>query len=289
MITDVLPHSPSVLLRAVYVVRIAIAGVQEGPWEKASEGMSRRGVKLSVRVQEVFKGKGKGESLVLELEQYRNDGAVYTPVPGAWSEQKLEKGRELVVAASGITLKAALARPDQVLPAQAASGVQLVAAAEEKRLPAVEVAEQAKGIAKDLDFVFMRWLWERHGERALVDPAAADAVFSLLELPALGDSARATLIAEAVGRCAASPLTYLAGTKRLVRALFQLLAVPEAKGTSENVVGTYLPALIHLDSPPPVPAGALLEDAERKSAHKALAAYSGRMDAAPLKAWLDGP
>jgi hypothetical protein len=151
------------------------------------------------------------------------------------------------------------------------------------------VAEQAKAIAKDLDFVFMRWLWERHGERALAGAAAADAVFSLLEVPALGDSARATLIAEAVGRAAAAPLTYFAGTRRLTRALFRVIAMPEAKGASENIVGTYLPSLLHLDSPPPVPAGTVLEDAEREEARKALGAYSGRMDTAPLKAWLDGP
>lgn len=289
MITDVLPQSPSVLLRAACVVRLVITGVQAEPWKKATEGMSRRRVELGVRIEEVFKGKGEGEALVLDLEQNRNDGAVYVPVPGAWSEQTLEKGREIVVAGTGPSLKAALEGPDQVLPAETAAGVRLVAAAEEKRLPPREVARQAKSIAKDLDFVFMRWLWERYGERALVEAAAADAVFSLLEVPALGDSARATLIAEGVGRTAAAPLTYVLGTRRLIRALFRVLAIPEAKGASDNVVGTYLPSLLHLDNPPPVRAGVVLEDAERAEAQKSLGKYSGRADAAPLKAWLEGP
>lgn len=289
MITDVLPQSPSVLLRATCVVRLVITAVHPGPWQVATEGISRRRVEVDARIEEVFKGDGAGQKLVLQLEQHRNDGFVYVPVPGAWSEQVLEKGRELIVAGIGVSLKAALEEPEQVLPAEAVDEVRLVAMAEEKRLQAAAVAQQAKPIAKRLDFVFARWLWERHGERALVDPGAADAVFSLLELPELGDSARAMLVVEAVGRAASAQSTYIAGTRRLTRALFRLLALPEAKGLSENIVRIDLPALLRLRDPPPVPRRFLLDDLERDEARKALRAYSGTADAKPLAAWLDGP
>lgn len=290
MITEVLPQSPSVLLRATDVVRLVMTAIHPSPWEKVSETMSRRRVEVAVRVEEVFKGKAtKGHDLVLHLSQHRSDSIIDSPVPGAWSEQQLEKGREAVVAGAGASLLAALEEPQQVLPKKAAPEVRLVSRAEEERLGAPEVVKEAKANAGALDFVFAIWLWARHGERALVDPATADAVFSLLELPELGESARVTLVVEAVGRAGSAQSTYLAGTRRLTRALFKLLAVPAAKGMADNVVAVDLPALLRLHNPPPVPTSLLLDDAEREAARRRLQAYSGKADARPLAAWLEGP
>jgi len=286
VIIDVLPQSPSVLLRAMHVVRLVLTAVQPGPWEKVAETMSRRNVELSVRVEEVFKGKGP-QKLVIRIVQHRNDAFVYQPVPGAWSEQPIEKGLTVVVAGSGASLEAALVEPLQVLPARSAEEVRLVATAEEKRLPVQEVTQQATAIAAALDYVFAQWLWERFGERALVDPAAAEAVFSLLEVPALEDSARVTLIVDAVGRAGSAQSTYLAGTRRLTRALFRLL--PDAKTIADNLVTVDLPALLRLRSLPPVPRSMVLDDKERDAAKKSLAAYSGKADVQPLEAWLAGP
>ncbi len=287
MITDVLLHSPSVLLRATHVVRIVLTAVQPGPWEKEAEALSRRRVELSVRVEEMFKGKGP-KKLMVPIVQHRNDAFVYQGVPGAWSEQRLDKGVEVVVAGVGTSLEASLAEPEQVLPAKAAEEVRLVAHAEEKRLPVQEVAQAAKAIAPAaLDFVFAQWIWVRYGERALVDPAAADALFSLLELPALDDSARVTLIVDAVGRAGSAQSTYLAGTRRLARALFRLL--PQAKGLADNLVTVDLPALLRLRNAPPLPRSMVLDDAERDAARKLLGAYSGKADVRPLETWLEGP
>lgn len=290
MILEVLPQSPSVLLRATHVVRLVMTAVTASPWAKADPTMSRRDVELAVRVEEVFKGKaGDGEELVLHVRQDRSDSRVYRPVPGAWSEQLLEKEREVVVAGVGASLAAALVEPQQVLPAKAALEVRLVARAEEERLDAVATASEAKAIPAAIDFVFVQWLWARQGERALVDPAAADAVFSLLELPEVGDSARVMLIVEAVGRAGSAQKTYIAGTRRLTRALFALLALPAAKGVADNAVTVDLPALLRLNNPPPVPRSLVLDDKQRDAARKSVEAYPGGADTKPLMAWLDGP
>ena len=147
----------------------------------------------------------------------------------------------------------------------------------------------AVAIAGSLDSTFARWLWERHGERALIDPAAADTVFSLVELPATKESARVTLIVEAVGRAGAAQSTYLAGTQRLTRALFHLLPLPEAKAIADNIVSVDLPALLRLRNPPPVPRGMVLDHRQRDEARKSLSAYPGKADTRLLAAWLEGP
>ena len=299
MITDVVPASPSAFLRATCVVRLVITSVQPGPWKPVGEGLSRREVDLGVRLEEVFKAqmpKGEvaaGRTLTVRLEQNRSGAPIYSPVPGLWSEQSLDKGRELVIACAGASLQAALSEPLLILPKTAAAEARLIAQAEEQHLDALAVSRRAKELAKtapeSLDFAFAQWLWARHGARALVEQQAAEAVFSLLELPGLPGSARVTLLVDAVGAASAAPGTTLVGSRRLVRALFKLLALPDAQPVAENAVSVDLPLLLRLHDPPLVPRSLLLSDAERDEARKLLEAWQGKADKSALRAWLGQP
>ena len=90
-----------------------------------------------------------------------------------------------------------------------------------------------------------------------------------------------------VGRAGSAQSTYLAGTRRLARALFRLL--PQSTGLADNLVTVDLPALLRLRNAPPLPRSMVLDDPERDAARKSLGAYSGKADVRPLEAWLEGP
>jgi hypothetical protein len=286
----ILPASRSLLLRATHVVQLVLLAVRSGGWERAAEGMSRREVELRVRIEQIFKGKAAaGEERVLHVVQHRGDSMIYMPVPGAWSEAKLEQGQVFVVLGSGPSLEAALASPHQLLPAESAPEVRLAAEAEQHRWPLAQVVQKATPLAGELGIVFADWIWVRHGERALTDAASAEALFSLLELPALNGVARSTLAGAAVTRASAAPLAYAAGARRLALALFRLLAMPAGEGLNDNSVSTYLPALLHLRGGSVVPKGTLFSEEDAAEAKRALAAYKGASSTAPLQAWLDGP
>ena len=290
VIVDVLPDSRSLLLRATHVVRIVLTAAQPAAWEPSGEAVSRRKVQLRVRVEEIFKGvqsKLDGERAV-GIEQYRSDGKTGTPVPGAWSGMPVEAGQGFVVLGVAPGLQAALEAPQRVLPSTVAGEVRLVAAAERDRLPAPTAVEWSKPIAKELSSLFADWLWARHGEEALQKWSAADAVFSLLELPALAEAARNTLADLAVSRAAAELFRDAVGVRRLAKALFRLLGMREAAGLREKAVSTWLPALLRLRSERPLSPAQVFDDAERAEAKRALAAYKGSADPAPLAAWLEG-
>jgi len=62
----------------------------------------------------------------------------------------------------------------------------------------------------------------------------------------------------------------------------------EAAGLREKAVSTWLPALLRLRSERSLSPAQVFDDAERAEAKRALAAYKGSADPAPLAAWLEG-
>jgi hypothetical protein len=289
MILEVIGNSRSLILRATHIVRLALIAANPGGWERVSEAISRREVQLRVQLEEVFKGADAkpGQQLDLKVEQFRNDTPLSKGLPGAWSGLTLAKGQVFVVLGSAGEVKQALEAALQVLPKETSAELELVSNAEGGKLALPGVAAQAQARAKELDFLFADWIWARFGDEALSGADSADAMFGLLELPQLGDTARNALAGAAVSRAASAPLTFGFGVRRLTQALFRLLAVPQAGGMNDNSVSTWLPAMLHLKSGPPVPARTLFDSRERAELRKLLAAYKGRSDPAPLAAWLE--
>jgi hypothetical protein len=288
--------SPSHFLRATHILVIRFERVNTGTWERDPIGGISRVLDTAIRLVEVAKGSVKespGSLITTKLKQFDTGVSRIAAMPGAWSQQTIEPGAEfLVVAVANSDSTAEIVQDPAcqlaILAAEALTDLRLASAVEDRGLEISAAASLAKEAASKINFLFADYFWARYSAAALADHKQFTPIAELLEQPGLNQAARGTLISRiTTGLTTPEP----APEKQLARfaiSLFRLLALAEARSFHDNIVGTYLPAVVDLGGPNNRPASAFLQDfpQEKNQAIQILSAYRGAESVSPLLEWL---
>ena len=295
----VVPDSPSYLLRATHILVIRINSVDAGEWTKdATTGGVSRPLKVEATLETIAKGFTKqsvGAVILTTIQQFGTGTSRIAAVPGAWSGQKIEPGKEFVTFGVTDSDDAAEIVRDPACQLAMDSGdsltdLHLAMDTESKALDVFGAVSIAKDVAAQISFLFPEYLWAMYSSEALADTTKFAAISDLLEQPGLSQSARGTLISRITTGLTSPEPPPRDQLTRFAIALFHLLAMPEARSFHENIVGTYLPTVLDLDNPSRRPADKFFEDwpGERSRAVQIMNTYHGNESAAPILAWLRG-
>jgi hypothetical protein len=295
----VVSDSPSHVLRATHILLIRIKSVDAGEWmDDPTTGGVSRSLKVEATLVMMAKGYTKesaGAVILTTIQQFGTGTSRIAAVPGAWSRQKIEPGKEFVTFAVTDSDDAAEIVRDPACQLAINAGdsltdVHLAMDTENKPLDLFRAVSIAREAAARISFLFPEYLWAMYSSEALADPNKFDAIASLLEQPRLSQLARGTLISRiTTGLTSPEPPP----TNQLMRfaiALFHLLAKPEAGSFHENIVGTYLPTVLDLGNPSRRSADKFFEDrpVEKSRAVQIMNNYRGSQPAAPILTWLRG-
>lgn len=297
---QVIPDSPSYLLRATHVVLVEIEAVKVGDWTRADVGGVVRGVDAEAKLVAIFKGnfaEPPGTVVHVALSQFGTGISRIAGVKGAWSYQEIKPGARFIVISvtNSESAPEILRDPSSkyVLSAKdVLTDVELAAQVESQALDVWKAVALAKSVAPKLEGLFLDYLWARFESAAFADEKKFDLFADLIEQPSLGRSARDGFIHTL---SAASDRESQAHKQiaRLAVAFFRLLPMPEAAPSHDNLIGTYLPNLLDLAAPTRAPdapnADAIFHGypGERAKARAALQAYRGTEPTARLLAWID--
>jgi hypothetical protein len=286
MIEFLVPGSPSVIARATHIFLVQILAVHAGPWAPDRPPTEKRAVELSLRIERLFKGETDlkaGESVAVTIEQWRGTISRQFKLPGPWSGKGLDAGTKYVVFVAGTGGAAGLLR-DPVLvlsEAQALVDVELADAEDSEKLPLAVLLEKALGAAANLGFLFPDYLLDRHGLVLLARTEDFEPLARLFEAPKLTHIARNALL-QGIGSAMDQGRAAPGVEDRFIRALFRVLALPEAAPFADNVAEVYLPNRIDRR-----PAWLVFHDAPKERAH-AQRIFSARKgpEAEAIRAWL---
>jgi hypothetical protein len=295
---QVVSDSPSYLLRATHILVIRIKSVDAGEWTKDPTGGVSQSLKVEVTLETIAKGFTKesaGAVILTTIQQFGTGKSRIAAVPGAWSRQRIEPGKEFVTFAVTDSYDAAEILRDPacqlaISSADSLTDVHLAMDTERKALDVSGAVSIAKGSATQIGFLFAEYLWAMYSSEALADPHKFDAIADLLEQRGLSQSARGTLISRMTTGLTSPEPRPTSQLTRFAIALFHLLAMPEAGSFHENIVGTYLPTVLDLGNPSRRPADMFFGDwpGERSRAVQIMNTYHGNESAAPILAWLRG-
>ena len=292
------PDSKSIVLRSTHILLINVISVDAGPWADSRPGLKARNLDLSVRVDEVLRGKldpPPGGPVHISVKQ--NDYAgelMMQPLPGAWPRGDLLPGTSLVAFAVTTEQRAetVLVEPacTQVMPAQPVlAGLRIAARAEAGDLPLSRVLALAVPEAARLDTVFADFLWGKYGGAAMASQSEFDSLEDLAERPGIDVRTRQALLKDGYDLVGLSGDSTPERAQRLALAMFRVLLMDEAADLRENLIGTYLPNLLGITSDLPHQEASkvfLRHEAERHG----LEAFLHRQtdaDAAPLLTWIN--
>jgi hypothetical protein len=255
-----------------------------------------RCVALDLDLVDVFRGDGPekpGARIHVVIKQNLIEHYTSRPAGSWWIvQQDLSQGSELV-AFCPVPGAAELSLVDacNVVPAATLLADLRLARELEAEKPGLDKAvERVRAACATAYSVLPGYLWASHYAEAVADVRAYDRFLSLVTEPSCSSLSRVTVmmaVYDAYGM--RIPETSRPHAVHLARALFHLLAMPEAAEEHENLIGTYLPNLLGIDggmtkrTADEIFAGAA---SARREATAALRAYAGRADAAPLRKWL---
>lgn len=292
---DVMPGSRSHLLRATHILVVRIEKAKAGEWARGPSGVTRT-VEVEAKLEEVYKGsvaEPVGSVIAVSLAQHGTGSSRVAAVPGAWSNHDIDAGaRFVVLAVTGSEAAATILRDpacQAAIPAaEALPDVQLAAQTEDQALDVAGAVALARQVAPQLGFLFADYLWARYGGGALADEKNFDPIADLLEQPSLSALARGTLVPMLVAAVTSPEPPPAKQVSRLAVAFFHLLSMPEAQALHDNLVGTYLPALLDVGEPHARRPADVFHDypGELARARAAVQGYKGSQPAAPLLAWL---
>lgn len=228
--------------------------MDERPWTPRAAGGEERTLTVLVRLDEFIKGsfdQAPGQTVRVQARQVRL-GEAWGPMPGVWSNLRLEGGARLVgfSIAGSRDAAALLSDPAAValLPAEAAlPDVHLVARA--SQLGLVGLLVEARKEAGTLGYLFADFLWARYQAESLADFKSFASILTAMEWPDLNTVARSTLlmaIPDAVLSVDPPATRYI---DRLAVSMVRILSMPAAKALHDNIVGTFLPNLIDAGNP----------------------------------------
>lgn len=273
--------SISEVLRASAILWVKIDDLKTGPWQASADQLWQIcQATISLQLEKVLKGEVKqqpGERIILLVtlrDSLRPQGD-----PGPWSRLPLSIDQQLVAFCEGETDDARLLLTEdhcqELLPTETAlKNVQRAMALERGRRSVSRILEEAQLKADDLGDIFARYVWAKvlpRGYEALFQAAgltpltgtqtpsferkvaAAGQVFtSLMELLAAAETnerARAAYLACAMNTVNLMNPPPWSWEVQLIRALFKLLALPQAAALHAAVGQVYLPNLLGLHDP----------------------------------------
>lgn len=293
----VVSDSPSHLLRATHILVIRINSVDTGVWtDDPTTGGVSRSLKVEVTLETIAKGfttQTPGKVILTTIQQFGTGTSRIAAVPGAWSRQQIEPGKEFVTFAVTDAYDAAEIIRDPACQlamnlGDSLTDLHLAMETESKSLDVFRAVSIAKEAATQIGFLFPEYLWAKYSFEALADRNTFDAIADLLEQPGLSQLARGTLISRITTGLTSPEPPPTNQLTRFALALFHLLAMPEARSFHENIVGTYLPTVLDLDNPNRRSADKLFQDQpdERSRAIQTMNTYQGNDSAARILAWL---
>jgi len=218
---------------------------QPGPWAPDFDPTEKRAVELSLQIDRVFKGESDrkaGESVKTAIEQWRGTISRTFRLPGPWSGKQLDPGTRYVVIAEGAQAVAQLLRTPMLVlsDSEGLIDVELADAEDTETLSLAALLEKARGVADKIGFLFPEYLLERHGSTLLSIPKQFEHLARLLEAPKLSNVARNGLL-QGLGSGIDQGRAVAAVEDRFIRALFRLMAQPEAQPFADNIAEVYLP------------------------------------------------
>lgn len=267
------------------VVHLRVASATPGPTTD-----QQRCVALELEVVTAYRGAAKpGERVRVVVAQSMITHYTSRPA-GAWwiVEQSLAPGSEYVALCPAGALADVLAGSCNVMdhaPYQA--DLALVHAAETARVTGLPLIAKLRAACAAANVLATGYVWEQTAAQARTELATFDALLGVVLEPACSTTTRAVLFDAVYG--AGLERDALPHVRRLVRAMFQLLALPQAAGLHDNLIGTWLPNALGLDGGLPQRTAAEIfagDPAGRTAATRTLAAYRGSADAGKLRAWL---
>lgn len=247
-------NSRSLILRATHILVLQVVEVDDPPWTPRAAGGEQRAATIQVRLDEVIKGRidqPPGDVVRVQARQVRL-GEAWGPMPGVWSNVRLDRGARLVAFSVSGSRDAATLLSDPaavaLLPTEAAlPDVHLVARA--SPLGLAGLLAEAQKVAPTLGHLFADDLWARYQAEALADFKSFAAVVAAMEWPDLHTVARSTLlmaIPDAVLGVEPPVTRYI---DRLAVCMVRLLSMPAAKALHDNIVATFLPNLVDAGNP----------------------------------------
>jgi hypothetical protein len=275
-------HSGSEILRASAVLLIFLRDVAFGPWTREQVGdLMVRQVTMQVIIEEILKGKvlqNKGKPFGLNVQQRGTGGFRVMDYYGLWSHVTLANGVKLLAFCPGTSEDATVLLTDGncerlVDPEGALEDTKAALELETQDLSVAELIARARVVADKRGDIFARYVLAKMKARTMplaeaIQPPATPAkeasmarpiptdsdfelIIQLIEDPKTTARARATYLLsvyEELGLMASPPRQR---EIRLIRAMLELLTVPEAKSLHDAIGSVYLPNMLGLARHPP--------------------------------------
>ena len=285
-------NSRSLILRATHILVLQVVDVDDPPWTPRAAGGEQRAPTVLVRLDEVIKGRidqTPGQSVRVQARQVRL-GEAWGPMPGVWSNVRLERGARLVgFSITGSRDAAAiLSDPAAValLPTEAAlPDVHLAARASQMSLPGLLAA--ARKDAHAMGYLFADYLWAKYQAQSLADFSSFSVILAAMEWPELNTVARSTLLMAVPDAVLGVDPPVTRYIDRLAVCMVRVLSLPTAQALHDNIVGTFLPNLVDAGNPKSRPPASVFVDYPQDLALLSTVAkrHAGAEQAAVFLAW----
>ena len=248
------PELPSVILRATHILLLRADSVEFGDWQPHESHQLHRDVRITFTLEDTLKGsvvEQPGDRFDVAASQFKSSSMWHVPVPGVWSKQNIERGRQFLAFCrdSGKVAAALLKEPacQLVTPAdESLVGVRHAVRAESDNLSIADLLAEATPDAMSLDFIFAGYLSVKISGEAFFSKTNFEAVLSFLENARLPAATRSALLASVRTTISTSNLAQNQHVCRLVITMFRLIDLPEAADLHDNITEVFLPNLLGL-------------------------------------------
>jgi hypothetical protein len=253
---DQQPESDSLseVRRSSHLFVVTLGERRLGEWAPEPDGtLLARFVELNLELDQTLKGRIDqicGESVAICVRQRGTGSWRVSDDYGVWSKVDLQSGKHLVAfCSSTATDLVELLQPphctylagEDVLP-----DLRTCLDLESRHLPTTELWARVAPLLASRTGILARYLWACTGQAALEDRSVFELHMEILERPNTSPEAREVLMMAAYEALSLREAPPPAQLKRLVRAMFVMLTVPEAQRMHENLARVYLPNLIGL-------------------------------------------
>ena len=287
----------SIVLHSSPILLVAVAAAAPHPWEPSEPGLRMHKVDLALTAVEVIRGTvppgtPREAGVTIEQSEYA-DVLQMRPLPGVWSGLQLLPGSKWVLFCHGTDLPVArlVATCTAVIPAdQVLPGLRTAVKAEAEDLTLDAVLMLAKPQAARLDRVFVDFLYARYGGVAMSSDPQFDRLMAFAELVPLQVGTRQAMLMGAYDMVSDHGDAAPERGRRLALAMFRTLQMPEAADLHANLVQTYLPNLLGIDSAqPPMTAAYVFKDQQplQTAIKSALKGPLHGSEHTKLEAWLE--
>lgn len=270
--------------RTDHAVHVKVSSASPGPTTDQS-----RCVAVEFDVLEAWHGTGwEGKRLSVVLRQSMIERYTSRPADAWWIvEHALQVGDEYIALCYGDDLAKALANECKIFPAkQYLADLKLVREMELADLDDAPMIAKVRAVCGTVQVIATQYLFEKTFRKVGFELPLYEAWLATVTDPSCSPTARSLMFdgAYSIGSTARP-----SHVRALVRAMFVLLAMPEAKPLHDNLVGTWMPNLLGIEGgmTKQTAAAMFANDAKgRAGAAKALADYKGTSDATKLRAWI---